>query len=142
MGGLGSGSYYRFGSKDCTEDCLSLDVRSWRRDGRLKLGTGFTTTWHRYLQDSSIGVRVLGNASAARARAVELSYSSWGQEDRKEDISYAVPLTWTRCNFGGFRPWLVCLGVVKGGFGEHGRALPWFVLRRCYLRYSRCFYTG
>ena len=47
MGGLGSGSYYRFGSKDCTEDCLSLDVRRWWRDGWLKLGTAFTTTWRR-----------------------------------------------------------------------------------------------
>lgn len=113
MGGLGSGSYYRFGSKDRAEDCLNLDVRSWRRDGWLESGTGFTTTWRRYRRDSSIGVRVLGDAGGERARAVELSYS-WGPEGRKEDVSYTVPLSWTPCNFGGSRPWFVCLGVVNG----------------------------
>ena len=90
MGGLGSGSYYRFGSKDCTEDCLSLDVRRWWRDGWLELGTAFTTTWRHHLRDSSIGILVLGDAGVERARAVELSYSSWGPEDRKEDITYAI----------------------------------------------------
>ncbi len=44
MGGLGSGSYHRFDSRDCVEDCLGLDVRSWRRDGWLESGTSFTTT--------------------------------------------------------------------------------------------------
>ncbi len=33
MGGFGSGSYYRFGSRDRVEDCLGLDVRSWWRLG-------------------------------------------------------------------------------------------------------------
>ena len=113
MGGLGSGSYCRFGSKDRAEDCLSLDARSWRRGGWLEPRTGFTTTWDRYLRDSSIGVRVLGEVGGEGARAVELSYS-WGPEGRKEDVSYAVPLSWTPCNFGGSRPWFVCPGVVNG----------------------------
>jgi hypothetical protein len=113
VGGLGSGSYHRFGSRDRVEDCLSLDVRSWRRDEWLESGTGFTTTWRRYRRDSSIGVRVLGDAGGGRARAVELSYC-WGPEGRKEDVSYAVALCWTPCNYGGFRPWFVCPGVVNG----------------------------
>ena len=55
---------------------------------------------------------MLGNASAERAHAVELSYSL-GPEGRKDDISYAVPLSWTPCNFGGSRPWMGCAGVVN-----------------------------
>jgi hypothetical protein len=114
VGGLGSGSYYRFGSKDRTEDCLSLDVRSWQRDGWLEIVLCFTMTWQRrYRKDSSIGVRVLGHAGEERAYAVELSYS-WGPERRKEDVSYPVSLSWTPCNFGRSRPWFVCPGVVNG----------------------------
>jgi hypothetical protein len=113
VGGLGSGSYYRSGSRDRVEDCLSLDVRSWRRDGWLEIGTDFITTWRRYLRDSSIGVRVLGLDGAERAHAVELYYSR-GPEGRKEDVSYAVPLCWTPCNFGGSRAWFVCPGIVNG----------------------------
>lgn len=115
MGGLGSGRYYRFGSKDRTEDCLSFDVRSWQRDGWLEIGTCFTMTWERRnRKDSSIGVRVLGDAAGAdRAYAVELSYS-WGPEERKEDVSCLISLSWTSCNFGGSRPWFICPGVVNG----------------------------
>ena len=113
VGGVGSGSYYRSGSRDRVEDCLSLDVRSWRRDGWLEIGTGFITTWRRYRGDSSIGVRVLEVDRAERARAVELSYSR-GPVGRKEDVTYEVPLCWTPCNFGGSRPWFVCPGIVTG----------------------------
>jgi hypothetical protein len=93
LGGLGSGSYYRFGSKDRTEDCLSLDVRNWQRDGWLETALCFTTSWwRRYRKDSSVGVRVLGDAGAGRAYTVELSYS-WGLDGREEDISYPISLS-------------------------------------------------
>lgn len=32
--------------------------------------------------------------------------------DRK--IAYRVPVEWTECNFGGFRPWFRCPGIVDG----------------------------
>lgn len=114
MGGWGSGRYYRSGSKDRTKDCMSLDVRSWPRNGWLEIGRCFTASWcRRYRKDSSIGVRVLGAAGVERASAVELSYFR-GSEGRKEDVCYAVPLSWTPCNFGGSRPWFVCPGAVNG----------------------------
>jgi hypothetical protein len=114
VGGLGSGSYRRLGSRARAEDCLSVDVRTWRREGWLEIGLCFTTTWRlHYRKDSSIGVRVLGDTVGLSARAVELSYS-WGPEGSKEDISYPISLSWTPCNFGGWRPWFDCPGVVEG----------------------------
>jgi len=107
MGGLGSGSYYRFDKKDRAEDCRSLDVRRWQREGFLDPGRFFGWAWHREGREvSSISAAVLRGA-------VKLSYSI-GLEGSKEDIRYTVPLTWTPCNFGGSRPWFVCPGVVKG----------------------------
>lgn len=142
MGGLGSGIYYRFGSRDRVEDCLSLDVRSWWRDRWLENGAVFTTTWcHRYRKDSSIGVRVLGDATAERVLATELYYS-WGPEGHKEDVSYPVSLSWTPCNFGGSRPWFVCPGVVEGvSCGRRVAKLylkgRYFLCRHCHdLAYS------
>ncbi len=126
--------------KATTEECLSIDVRSWRRDGWLERGTAFTTVWQRpYGRDSSIGVRVLGatgNRAAAggaeHAAAVWLHYS-WGPEGRQEEVSYPVRLSWTPCNLGGFRPWFVCPGASCGrraailyGPGRH------FLCRQCY----------
>jgi hypothetical protein len=142
VGGLGSGSYYRFDSKDRTEDCLSLDVRNWQRDGWLETGLCFTTSWwRRYRKDSSVGVRVLGDAGAGRAYTVELSYS-WGLDGREEDISYPISLSWTPCNFGGSRPWFVCPGVVNGVSCERRVAKVYlkgryFLCRHCHnLTYS------
>ena len=107
MGGLGSGSYYRFDKKDRAEDCRSLDVRRWQREGFLDPGRFFGWAWYREGREvSSISAAVLQGA-------VSLSYSI-GLEGSKEDIRYTVPLTWTPCNFGGSRPWFVCPGVVKG----------------------------
>ena len=147
MGGLGSGNYYRFGSKDRVEDCLSLDVRSWRRDGWLEIGTRFSITWRGHNRDSSIGVRALGDAGGEKVYAVELSYSL-GWEGRKEDVSYAVSLSWTPCNFGGSRPWFVCPGVVNGvSCGRRAAKLylkgRYFLCRHCQdLTYASRQETG
>jgi hypothetical protein len=113
MGGVGSGGYYRFGSKDRVEDHLSIDVRSWHRSGLLEPLSAFTTTWSRYLGEPSISVVVLG-VTGECANAVRISYF-WGLPgSEKEDIAYRVPIDWTACNFGGRRPWFVCPGLHCG----------------------------
>ena len=101
----------------------------------------FTTTWHRYSGESSIGVRVLGHAVAGGeptdyTRALELSYS-WGPEGRKEDVRYGVALSWSACNFGGSRPWFICPGVVNGVHCSRRVALLYlsqhlFLCRHCH----------
>ena len=109
VGGTGSGGYYRFGSKDRVEDHLSVDVRRWHRTGFLEPYSAFTTTWSRYLGESSISVLVLGTLGE-QANAVRLSYSRGLPGEEKEDVAYPVPIEWTACNFGGGRPWFVCPG--------------------------------
>jgi len=78
---------------------------------------------------------VLGDDGVERARAVEFSYS-WGPEERKEDISYMVPLTWSPCNFGGSRPWFVCPGLVKGVYC--GRRVAKLYLKHHYFLCRHC----
>ena len=129
MGGLGSGGYYRFCAKDRVEDFRSLDVRRWRRGGFLEPGRFFGWAWYQEGREvSSIGVTVLRSA-------VELSYSA-GPEGRKEDVRYAVPLTQTPCNFGGFRPWFLCPGVVNGV--SCGRRVAKLYLKHRYFLCRHC----
>jgi hypothetical protein len=47
MGGLGSDNRYRFSKKTITEQCHSLDVRDFYREGLLKPGTCFRCSWSR-----------------------------------------------------------------------------------------------
>lgn len=131
MGGVGSGAYYRFGSKDRAEDHLSADVRRWHRRDLLEPDTSFTASWGRYSGDSSISVLVLGTPGEL-ADAVSLSYSRGLPGEEKEDVAYRVPLEWTACNFGGGRPWFVCPGLHCGRRAAllylGGR---YFLCRRC-----------
>jgi hypothetical protein len=38
MGGIGSGSWYRFNKKTTTDECHSIDVRHLHRNGLLRPG--------------------------------------------------------------------------------------------------------
>jgi hypothetical protein len=59
MGGAGSGSWYRWHKRDTVEECRSLDIRRWQRDGLLTEGRYFGWNWTRNgEQIASIGLKV------------------------------------------------------------------------------------
>ena len=102
MGGPGSGQYVRWDTRQLTTDRLALRIRSLRRDGLLLPGYAGTSRWlsgDRII--GSLGFFVRGDGS--RASAVRLTYRHDGKR-----IQYDVPLDWTPCHFGGYRPWFVC----------------------------------
>ena len=68
MSGIGSGNRYRRDKKDTVEDCRSLDVRRWQRDGLLTPGRRFTWQWMRG------GGTVVNIAVCVEAGCVFLSY--------------------------------------------------------------------
>ncbi|MDP9477005.1 MAG: hypothetical protein M3R38_15190 [Actinomycetota bacterium] len=139
MGGLGSGNRYRFDKKTTTGETHSLDVRYLRREGLLKAGHSFSLRWSRAGRETgSIGGMVEGTRGDPPERVV-LSYRHRrGIGNEWEDVRETVPLEWTRCNFGGERPWFLCPGVgcdrrvaILYGPGRY------FLCRHCYdLRYE------
>ena len=108
MGGYGSGSWYRLGKRDTTDDHHSLDIRLWHRQRLLKPGYIFTTTWSQgERRTGSISVRVVSR------ELIVLEYRSRsGGEWQK--VSEPVSIDWTPCTFGGERPWFWCPGAVNG----------------------------
>jgi hypothetical protein len=133
LGGIGSGNRHRFDKKTTTGECNGLDVRSLYRDGLLKPGTNFSSSWSRAgRENGSIGGFVLRNQ-------VILSYSHRSRQGAEwETVKEPVPLEWTPCNFGGERPWFVCPGAgcdrrVAKLYGPG----KYFLCRHCYdLRYE------
>src|SRR5688572_14199582 len=108
MGGPGSGVTYRWGARATVEGCRRIDVRQWQREGLLRGATWFTTTWtYRDGQTASIGVQSSGER-------IVLRYTSTPRDAPTVDVVETVELTWTRCAYGGTRPWFVCPGVVNG----------------------------
>jgi hypothetical protein len=133
MGGVGSGTWYRLDKKGTTDRCHTLDVRDLHRDGLLKPGTCFRSSWSRAGKE-----RASMRGFVYRDRVV-LSYRQRRRLGGEwEDVKEPVPLEWTPCNFGGERPWFLCPGV---GCGRRVAVLyglrKYFLCRHCYdLRYE------
>jgi hypothetical protein len=98
MGGPGSGQWYRWDTKPTVEHYRSIDVREWQRQGLLCAGRRFIWAWWdpHGQQTGSVSVAIVEDA-------VELSYHYNG-----EPVQDRILLTWTRCRYGGRRPWFLC----------------------------------
>jgi hypothetical protein len=132
MGGLGSGSWYRFGKKITVEECRSLDVRRLHREGLVVSVYRFSWSWSRAGREvASIAALVEGNDGPERV--VLLFRHRRGLGADWEDVQQAVELDWTPCNFGGERPWFVCPGAECGRrVAVLHAAGKYFLCRHCY----------
>jgi hypothetical protein len=128
VGGLGSGNRYRFSKKTTTEECHSLDIRELHREGLLKPGCRFRSSWSR------AGEETASIRGFAYRDQVVLSYRHRGGLGGEwEDVEEPVSLEWTPCNFGGERPWFICPGVAcrRRVAVLYGRG-KYFLCRHCY----------
>jgi hypothetical protein len=99
MGGFGSGSWYRFGTKNLVENCLCLDIYQLNRKKMLLSPNAYSLSWS---NGSNIAIK-------SNLGSIELSYSI-SCDSQHEDVAYTIPLSWTSCNYGGRRPWFICPG--------------------------------
>jgi hypothetical protein len=128
MGGVGSGSWYRFNKKTTTDKCQSIDVRYLHRNGLLQPGHSFSLRW------SIAGRQTSSIVGVAYGNRVTFFYRyRRGPGDEWEDVKETAPLTWTACNFGGERPWFICPGADCGRRVAvlYGRG-KYFLCRHCY----------
>ena len=110
-------------SNSLTEQCPSIDVSNYKDDIRAPGSGGVINTWSR--NGAVVMQRVL--------RCDRLSVTVQGDTDQR------IGLSWTRCNYGGERPWFLC---PTWGCGRRVRKLYtrdgiYFRCRRCLdLRYA------
>ena len=130
MGGYGSGRSRSWGSRDTVEGYRHLDVRKLQRDGCLRFGSVFRTVWTNRAgeETSSIG----GQAYLDRL-VLSYKHKSRSSDSQWQDVEEPVQLTWTRCNYGGQRPWFICPG---SGCGRRVAILysvgKYYLCRHCY----------
>jgi hypothetical protein len=124
MGGLGSGR--KFGA-DCTEDCRSIDIRRWQREGYLTPGRYLDWQWLRN------GEKVAAINVKVETGQLRLIYSYRRNGDEWKSLDYPVRLQTTSCNYGGERYWFTCPAV---GCGRRVAVLylggKYFACRHCY----------
>jgi hypothetical protein len=92
MGGLGSGKWYRWDRRTTLAELGRLDVRRLQRDGFLDGQDHWT------IVRQGRGWLMLAVTCQEGTLAVE----PWCR-DRLE-----IALDWTRCHYGGMRPWMRC----------------------------------
>lgn len=104
MGGTGSGRWWRWDRKTSLNECLSVDIRDWKRKDLLRPGLGFSWYWSINDQPAgSINVR-------AGEDCVVLSYWRGPKGSEKRSIEETVPLSFSKCHLGGRRVWFLCPG--------------------------------
>lgn len=102
MGGVGSGTWYRWNAKDTVEGQLSIDIRQLKRDNFLTPGIAGIYRWHKGKDNiSSICFRV------EKERLI-LMYRYVYDDKNWEEVERTIHFSWTSCNYGGRRRWLMC----------------------------------
>lgn len=139
MGGLGSGTYYRWDAKDTTAGVRRLDVRQLQRAGRLAPGGDYG--WH-WTDGGMVSIRVGATEIEGRALFLVLHYRSRRGAEAWEDVTELVRIDWTACRYGGWRPWFHCPVETNGVHCGRRMAIlygagKYFACRHCYrLAYS------
>ena len=112
MGGFGSGRWSRDGTRVPVEACLVIDVNRLLQQRALRSGVCTTINWSSVgelgetVHDASIGVE-------ATPHGIALRYTVTGYDGNRTELDYTVVVVWTRCHFGGRRPYFICPGVVN-----------------------------
>src|SRR5687768_3467841 len=103
MGGFGSGRWYRWGTRDTTDDMRAIDVRWLARQNALTYGWHWLT-WSRGEETTgSIRYGILDDTP--RPARLVLAFKARERGGEWQDIQQVVPLEWTPCHYGGWRPW-------------------------------------
>ncbi|HVI66642.1 MAG TPA: hypothetical protein VM910_29300 [Bradyrhizobium sp.] len=125
------GRPYGSGRVTC-ESCISIDVRRWHREGRLRPGLFFSWSWTCNGEPfGDIKVRTEADAVVLMYRARSYGGAEW------KSVEQRVPITWTACHLGGHRPWFICSVYSNGRYCGRRVALLYiagelFACRRCY----------
>lgn len=142
MGGPGSGNWYRWNTRDTTEETRSIDAGRWARDGAIVPGERRAGSWGWYRNNervASIGYETDCGPRRGTARLI-YTYRA-GALAETHDVDYRIALTSIPSNLGIGRLWFFECPAV--GCGRRVKKLylggRYFACRRCYnLTYESC----
>jgi hypothetical protein len=130
MGGLGSGSWYRWDSKTTTESQHRIDIRWLKMKGFLRPGNMGSLSWS-WLdrQTGSINFKM-------EEGYMILNYRHRPHGGEWESVEQEVSFDRTPCNYGGLRKWFLCPRCWRRVALLYG-AGKYFFCRHCHhLTYS------
>lgn len=140
MGGRGSGRN-DYASTPTVEECRSMDIDDLKEATKHPDADGLIWWGDREDPDSRLSWEAEGERhleDETRPEALRFKYTITDKRTGEEtEVDYPVPLKYTECNFGGYRPWFRCPGVVDGErCGRRARKL--YLPRRRWAEYYLC----
>ena len=130
MGGPGSGRWYRWDSKDTTENHNRIDIRWLRKQGYLRPNTSGSLSWSSGDEQSDLINFMLDSGQ------MTLKYLYRYRGGELESVEQVIPFDRTPCNFGGHRLWFLCPRCYKRVALLYG-AGKYFYCRNCHnLNYA------
>jgi hypothetical protein len=116
-----------YGGRTTCEECKSLDVRRWHREGHLQAWQSFSASWSR-------GGKPDGSVSAwTEHDSIVLTFSWRGSESAEwKPVEQRVKIVWTNCHLGGRRPWFQCAACARRVAKLYLCGRPIFACRHCY----------
>ncbi len=113
MGGLGSGRH-EYAETPTVEECRSLDADTLKEVTRDPDAESVVWWGEREDPDAALAVLAEGDAGLddeTRPARLRLRYTvTRPEDDESREYDYSIPLEYTECNFGGYRPWFRCPG--------------------------------
>jgi len=125
LGGIGSGTWCRWGKRLTLEECHRIDVRYMKKHNFLCEGASGTLSWTRRGEPSG------AISCHYRNSSLTLTYSYCKDEEAHRSVTEHVFVEWTTCHFGGKRPWLRC-PCCNGRVMILARTGPRFLCRKCH----------
>jgi len=115
-----------YGGRTTCEECKSLDVRRWHREGCLAAGQWFTASW-------TYGGKPAGSISAwTEPDSVILTFNWRGSgNNESRSVEQRVKIVWTNCRLGGRRPWFQCTACARRVAKLYLCGRPIFACRHC-----------
>ena len=130
MGGVGSGSWYRWDKKTTTGEVRRVDIRYLRKRGFLQPGCAGTLSWSRGGEPTGfINYRT-------HADRMVLNYRYRAYDEDWQGVEEVVWFDRTQCHYGGERLWFQCPHCGRRVAVLYGLGKRFLCRHCCQLTYS------
>jgi hypothetical protein len=125
MGGSGSGSWWRWGTRTTTDSQHRVDIRWLKKQNYLQPGNSGQLSWTSHgKKTGSINFRM-------EEDKMLISYRHKPYDGEWEDVEQIIHFTKTPCHYGGYRKWFLCPNCLKRVAILYGTR-KYFLCRHCY----------
>lgn len=115
-------------NRNTVESYRNINIAKIHKWGYTNSGNWGMLSWSRMDKEIS-RIAIIGGK-----QSIKLFYEYINSDDSRDKMNYKIKLSWSTCNFGGYRPWFMCPACNRRVAILYGS--KYFICRHCLeLRY-------